>query len=412
MIYFEYLPLILGVSCLVGAGVAYFLYIHQPNSSRIDKVEISLAKLARDNWVDDKDVVEVLPPVSSRTLPQFQSKEIADFYQTRLAKYIETALYSEVIGKSLDAIIKILLLLDLEGNCPSIVDRKGDPELDSYGSFYELLRKVSLRVHSLNVAEECVTILTQQYKEPEFMFGRVLVAALGHDLGKIDKFSKGSTGLGYSLGYHPNVSAAIVEPFLADVNGKEEILSAIRDHHHNSSANPLLQIIREADRRAREREISALTGRAVIDPKMLSWIKPEELLEEIEKSINVTNTGGHFDAFSHKGIVYVPPFVISKAVILLCKKYDVLLGDKTDCKTLEVAVVHSQLKEFWAEEIGDGYPARVCNVKQKEEKPKRLTLTPLKSEAFKTPLAELEQRKDPGIIEIESVKMLAVKRNK
>jgi len=400
----------IGVLLVTSSIAVYFLLIREPSSSKNVKVKIPLEKLSR-LWVDENSTIDVLPPVASRTTPQFFTKEIGEFYRTTLAPYVETALYSATIGTALDAIIKILLILDQEGDCPSVVEAKGDPEYEDHASFFDLLKKIPLRVHSLNVAQESVNILNSSgYREPELLLGRVLVVALAHDLGKIPKFRQGQAG--YALGNHPNVSAAVAEPFLAEVPGKEELLAAIRDHHHTGSTNQMVAIVREADRKAREREIAMVTGRAIVDAKALSWLNPKDLLAEIENSINVINPAdGSFDAFVHKDIVYVQPSFISKTIVAMAEKNDVMLQAKTDFKALSATVVHTHFKDLMAAEIIDGYAARRCEIKFKDkpDKPKKVVFTPFKPEAFQTPLEELEKRKNPEIINIESVRILPIK---
>jgi len=398
--------LILGVVLLAGSIIAYLVLFRAGAADKPVKTKIPLESLSR-LWVDDYGPTEVLPPVSSRTLPQFSSKDISEFYRSTLAPYVETAMYSATIGPALDAIIKVLLILDQEGDCPSVVDAKGDPEQDDYGSYFDLLRKVSLRVHSLNVAQEAVTGLNNSgYKEPELILGRVLVVALAHDLGKIPKFRQGT---GYALGSHPSVSVAVVDPLLTEVANKEEILKAIRDHHHTGSNNMLVQIIREADRRAREKEIAAMTGKAVVDSKMLGWLDPAEVLSEIEKAINVADASGAFEAFTDKDVVYVQPAFISRVIMDLATKNSVALNERTDFKALSATVVHTHFKILLAEDVPDGYAARMCSVKS-NGKEKRMVLTPFRFDAFKTPLTELDKRKGSQVRSIESVRILPLKK--
>ncbi|RMG61219.1 MAG: HD domain-containing protein, partial [Deltaproteobacteria bacterium] len=252
------------------ASIYLYASLSRGKSREDERFEVALEKLSKLWTEGEVHGAEVVPPVASRTLPAFNSKELNEFYKNHLAPYVETALYSATMGPALDVIIKVLVILDTDGDCPSVVDAAGDPEADAYGSSYGLLKKVTLREHSIHVAEEAVRIISGRYKEPEMLLGRVLIVALAHDLGKIPRFRSGPA---YVLGNHPAISAAVLEPLVTDLPGKEEVLKAVRDHHSATSSDPLIRILNEADRRAREREVGMLAGASALVPRgSFSWL--------------------------------------------------------------------------------------------------------------------------------------------
>ena len=122
---------------------------------------------------------------------------------------------------------QILQLLDREGDCPSVVSLRGDVEGTWDENTYRILAQTNLLDHSLNVAEQVVRLLSED--QAWHVIPDTMVAALGHDLGKL----KSQTGALYTTGEHP---LAASKP-LAGISGfrklprKEEILRAIRLHH-------------------------------------------------------------------------------------------------------------------------------------------------------------------------------------
>ncbi len=392
------------VLLLFFASLYLYASLSARKSGEEDKFEIALGKLAKLWTEDETHGVEVEPPVASRTLPSFNAKELNEFYRNHLAPYVETALYSATIGPALDVIIKVLVILDTDGDCPSVADVAGDPEKDAYGSSYGILRKVTLREHSIHVAEESVRIISGRYREPELLLGRVLIVALAHDLGKIPRFRSGPA---YVLGNHPAISAAVLEPLLVDLPGKEEVLKAVRDHHSAASSDPLIRILHEADRRAREREIGMLAGASALVPRgSFSWLSASDLISAIEREVNVVSEEGTFRAFTtSSGVCYVQPALIGEVVARLARERNVVL-ETLDYRALSTAVVHDHLKGFLAAPVGEGYSGRKCKVRFKDGKERVYVFTPLMAEAFKTPLSELEGRKSGKLLEVERVEIM------
>ncbi len=78
---------------------------------------------------------------------------------------------------------QILKLLDREGQCPSVVNIHGDVEGNWDENTYRLLTQTTLLDYSLNVAEQVVQILSDH--KAWHVIPDTMVAALGHDLGKL-----------------------------------------------------------------------------------------------------------------------------------------------------------------------------------------------------------------------------------
>ncbi len=145
---------------------------------------------------------------------------------------------------------RIVHLLDREGICPSVVDTQGDVEAAWDATTYRILSQTTLFDHSLNVGEQVVRLLSEQ--QAWHVIPDTMVAALGHDLGKLGS-QKSSL---YALGEHP---LAAGKP-LAGIAGfkelarKEEILRAIK-LHHKLPEGLLGKTLKQADQLARQQEL-------------------------------------------------------------------------------------------------------------------------------------------------------------
>ncbi len=161
--------------------------------------------------------------------------------------------------------LEILRLLDREGQCPSVVDVQGDVEAAWEQNTYQILGKTTLLDHSLNVAEQVVKLLSGH--QAWHVIPDTMVAALGHDLGKL-KSVRGSL---YALGEHPLAAGAIISaiPGFKELGRKEDILRAIK-MHHKMPEGLLGKTLKKADQQARQQELERGVG--------------EEPLEEAKES--------------------------------------------------------------------------------------------------------------------------------
>ena len=151
--------------------------------------------------------------------------------------------------------LEILRLLDREGQCPSVVDVQGDVEAAWEQNTYQILAKTTLLDHSLNVAEQVVKLLSDN--QAWHVIPDTMVAALGHDLGKL-RSARGSL---YALGEHPLAAGAIISgiPGFKELSRKKDILRAIR-MHHKMPEGLLGKTLKKADQQARQRELEHWVG--------------------------------------------------------------------------------------------------------------------------------------------------------
>lgn len=181
-------------------------------------------------------------------VPVFNHDEITLFYQNRVCGK------PFFVGEALNATIDLLELLDMQGNCASVVHRnEKEPERVYDTDTYNMLARIPLYAHSLNVA--CAA-MDKVSKGP--IIPKAAIAALAHDLGKIpfyyDKY--------YKTSMHPSVGLAVAETLesLKRIKWFDEIGAAIKNHH-GQSEEYLDGLIREADQTARRFEMNSQLGK-------------------------------------------------------------------------------------------------------------------------------------------------------
>jgi len=256
-----------GISlALVLAGVAGILVLksEEPKPSLLEKITLSVLSQC---WVRPKPLSK--PPKRIEGIQEKHISELAQLWRNErlIAQEIENdelthprsrSLYKQLLSwpffskaAGQQAVcIELLKLLDREGLCPSVVDVQGDVESSWEKNTYQILARTTLLDHSLNVAEQVVQLLSDN--QAWHVIPDTMVAALGHDLGKI-KSARGSL---YSLGEHPLAAGTIISalPGFKDLSRKDEILRAIK-LHHKMPEGFLGRTLKKADQLARQREL-------------------------------------------------------------------------------------------------------------------------------------------------------------
>jgi len=283
-----------------------------------------------------------------------------DFCHRELEKFHEKHIRNKSVfplqtRRIIDGILEIL---DREGDCPSVVKAHGEVENLLEENAYNILAGVTLLRHTLDATEEMLRLI-----DPGPMTPMAVIAALGHDLGKIPAYRKKL----YSLGDHPVISVTILEkiPGFSEISNREDIVRAIRDHHRRPVDFFSLKL-KEADQEARKKEIAqsislkqAETGPEVqiFDKQKQANVMPEEqdsgrngeaekktrpreldlpwydglaILEEIVPHINMVDQG-RWEAFSmSNGYVYVQVAFLWSVVKKVARQNgdsSVLMGD-------------------------------------------------------------------------------------
>lgn len=198
-----------------------------------ERVEIELEKLVRIWKGYEEQEKEVLENV------EFKHDEILEFY----INYLRGRRWFK--GRVKEVILEILKILDEKGEVSSVVKKGEVYELDN--NTYELLMRVPLYRHSLNVAKKILGMGISGLSEPQ-----AVICALGHDLGKIPEFF----GQFYSLGDHPVVSVAVLKGIrgFLELPYAEAVEKAIL-YHHKAGKGKLVEYLKKADGLARKEEV-------------------------------------------------------------------------------------------------------------------------------------------------------------
>jgi len=176
----------------------------------------------------------------------FQHEQVAGFF----TKHIEQAPWFHNAKRQKQVCAQILLLLDKDGDCSSVVNAANDVEASWDSNTYTLLGKTTLLDHTLNVARETIKLLIAG--EAQHVIPDGLIAALGHDLGKLPTIKSYM----YSLGEHPVAAGRILAEIKSfkQLTKKEEISRAIKLHHKRPEGI-LGKTLKKADQLARQKEL-------------------------------------------------------------------------------------------------------------------------------------------------------------
>ncbi|MHB8811261.1 MAG: HD domain-containing protein [Desulfobulbaceae bacterium] len=236
-------------------------------TAEVSKVEgISLKNLA-NLWVPKGsrviDITE-LSPIWRSSPPATQQQENHSELQHNRAlefreQYILQAPWFNNAPRQKEVCCRVLELLDRKGTCPSVVNLANDVEGNWDPNTYNTLARTNLLDHSLDAAEEVVRLLTMA--DACHVIPDTMVAALGHDLGKLPS----EQSFLYSMGEHPLASAKRLQevPGFKTLPRQEEILRAVK-LHHKTMDGLLANTLKKADQLARQKELEGTGERSPV----------------------------------------------------------------------------------------------------------------------------------------------------
>jgi len=339
----------------------------------------------------------------------------------------------------------ILKILDQEGDCPSVVNSHGEIEANLETGVYNRLARVTLREHALDTARAMLRLVDLGPMTP-----MAIIAALGHDLGKIPDYRQQL----YSLGDHPVISVTILDkiPGFSGMPNRGEIITAIRDHHRKP-IDFFSMKLKEADQEARKKELARNfslgdpgTGRESlpreeVEPRRvasardtiprddenktedrkrrrkpreveLPWYDGKAILQEIAGRVNKVDEG-RWEAFSMaNGYVYVQVglmWSVAKKVARGNGDPSVLIADSDE--ELRANILYSIVERLKTEEnaiarglIRDGYFSAPFVVTMRDGTVhSKASYVPFNLEAFGMLPSELESQKYGKVREIVDV---------
>jgi len=215
----------------------------------------------------------------------FKKQRSNDLFNNIVVPHIERLLDEEV-----DIIIELLKIIEEKGqDTPSVVSfTEKDPEtkykkdvLTEDGlTSYQILRKVSLYDHTLNVVNSIYEELKKHSKTNYvLLLGKAIIAALAHDIGKIKKMEERLENISpeiFSSQPHHQISKIFFMKMYPNYRDRKIVIEAIENHHAIKlpNGNDLVKLLVSADKGAREYEI---------DEFFKSDGKQEKLISKREK---------------------------------------------------------------------------------------------------------------------------------
>lgn len=287
--------------------------------------------LKQENVTDDTDILisaeyqgrSIFAAEANLTQKTFNNDIVNNFYNKLrgIIQSVASKSTSFAVEVKNDLIVTyfLLYLLDYYGNCPSVVNVKNnnnrnlDGEPDNFRiktkvettqfSEYDLLSHIPLAEHSVRVAENAIEIAKNRTDSYYTVLSSV-IAALAHDIGKIPNYYESGS---YTTYQHPSISANIIKnhTYFKKIPAirRNLILNAVELHHSytKSAENMVLETLRQADKQAREDELTMILAKINEDQKahINTILKEEDKTEkktadvagQIAEEINHTKSG-------------------------------------------------------------------------------------------------------------------------
>lgn len=283
-----------------------------PDKSPIEEAGDENSLPAGNKAVPGPGKLQVVPPPVSTPEKSVPEKSVPEkSSMDSLRKLVEP--YNPLLAEQkADTIVHALLdILDKHRGRPSIVINKADEEFIELADIAEALAGVPLVTHTETVTRLMIDMCGKEFSEPDKMMPVVLVAAVGHDIGK----TRG--------GNHPDVSAAMLSEMIPEERvWKRRVIHAVKNHHGEVDEQ-LSTMLKAGDMKARGYELSsAMPGDDV--KSFEDWFDCNSFLKRyIEPEINITQMHS-CNAFSLDSIVYVKADFIYGAAHRMCRDMKIL----------------------------------------------------------------------------------------
>ena len=228
-------------------------WLHRPKTTTVALEALCVL------WVHDSATLKPFMKEDEQDAVRWINTDINSFYRT----YVQP--FSAAMGPSRGVVEQILTMLDHQGNVPSVANNETSDQR---------LAQITLREHSLNVAREAVDMLKKHHKDYEMMMGRILIIALGHDLGLCSKaqlFDSVSTK-----------SLLILEPMIQDLPFKEIIFEAISSFNKSNPKSQEARILRAAEAATRKKELMRIQLLSSTPGVPIDVRKVQEMVREEE----------------------------------------------------------------------------------------------------------------------------------
>ncbi len=249
----------------------------------MEKMEVSFDE-------SKKDIQEVINTlIGNRTITDM------NFYKKYVFNYLDSFSKQE-----LEIVAVLYELLETKAKeLPSVATLyKSDTDKNIYKDIvsekltsYEILYKVNLFDHTMNVVDSMYNLLIKEKDSFVFGWSRMLISALSHDIGKIEKIEslKGLSGLDkgkYENNTHENISRLILSNAFPGYEYIDDVCEIIEKHHLQSIDEKnknykAIKYLKNADQMARKLEIKEYLNNKKDNTKKDDIENKENLLDEI-----------------------------------------------------------------------------------------------------------------------------------
>ena len=440
---------------MIGTLLLYILGIitlgRKKQATTTEQQEIPISELA-EIWAESKRTGQIhikdIAPLWRKSTITEEERSDYTFKYSVVEKWFQNNISKQPWFNQAEAHMEIcyqlLQMLEKENPCPSVVNPSNDVEASWDTNTYNMLGQTTLLNHSLHVAEQTISLLIDA--EAHHVIPDALVAALGHDIGKLPT---NRTHL-YSLGEHPLAAGRVLAEIklFGELSRKEEISKAIK-HHHMRPDGLIGKTLKKADQKARQQELEEavntqkqqgkptenttaeqdslptaennLAKQADIDIygdvnkaasrnspssgsikqiNISNWFEADSFLTELKPYINRLE-GRRFMAFSMpNGYVYFQPKAIEEVIRKLAEKAGAMnIATMAEKDKSMQKVLFSVVEQFRSghdliarDLINDQYFGGYFTIKIQSGKTMKGYFTPFKAEAFGS-IAELEDNK-------------------
>ena len=270
-------------------GTRKWLRNEEPAESLPAHAEVTTLKELSHLWKDKEIKIQdasclwrerAAPRTAELPRPQFKHEEIDRFY----ADMIEER--PSVSGARRTLIIKLLTMLDDEGDCPSVVRAHAQEAERMYQEdSFTMLATIPLYRHTLAVARNFIAKADQ-----EALLADMIIMALAHDIGKIPSYHDKM----YRSGDHPIIAGLILNsiPEYVSLPNRVDIDRAVTGHHLLRSDNILTDGLKLSDHEARQSELAILYAEARENQKQAlengGDVSPPVIASETKSSTNAS----------------------------------------------------------------------------------------------------------------------------
>ena len=216
-------------------------------------------------------------------LPMLQHEPLKKLWNEVVTPYIE----EYKLQNFLPLVVEGFVLLDKHFNVSSLSGVEEDPETVQITDYKDVIAKVTLGEHTINVVKRVVDEAKKVYYSPEAHIPKLVAAALFHDIGKVREYQQKYTGNRSHSFTSANILLSVVQNlYKNDIPAwVEDVAQAVREHHIPTK-NEIASILKRADTRSRALEVALHVGNLELKD-VEQWFDLNEFKKDLFTLLNV-----------------------------------------------------------------------------------------------------------------------------